>query len=278
MEEGAPIESEVRREAEVVRQVRESDPDFYSNHHQSTRPPPQNTASPTIFPATSGLPDSIENMSEDDGLIDKIQSHNFTLQAKRLSGGKEFWDNFDLRNRTPPPPPSFFPRAGSLAVSDDVNMDSPVAATPSSTPSQHTLCQELSLKSSRSSGSAGTAPQPSAEEISQKIRKKRARDDDFDPVSFKRRAVSPGMSVQNSPVLAESPSQRDGGWWGLPISNSREMSTGSGSNNNNNGGARGHAAGERTNSVASSASGSVKRVGFQGMVDTNDGLQKMSIE
>ncbi|KAI9794629.1 MAG: hypothetical protein M1816_004516 [Peltula sp. TS41687] len=286
MEEGAPIESEVRREAEVVRQVRESESEFYPNHHQSTRAP-ANTASPTMFPTTSGLPDPMDNMSEDDILTDRpTQSHNFNIQAKRLSGGREFWDNFDSRNRTPPPPPSFFPRAGSLAISDDVNMDSPITATPPvSTPSQqYTLHQEPSGKSSRSSGSVaaagiGGASQPSAEEMTQKIRKKRARDDDFDPMSFKRRAVSPGMSVQNSPVLAESPIQKDGGWWGLPISNyHREMSTGSNNGGGGGGGARGHAGGERTNSVASSASGSVKRVGFQGMVDTNDGLQKMSIE
>lgn len=261
MEEGAPVDSEVKREAEVVRQVRESDPDFFGIQQS---PRALHSTSPMILPSVPGPHDPLENMSEDSSMsgMDKIQSHSFTLQAKRLSGGKEFWDNFDVPTRTPQPP--FFPRAGSLAVSDDVNMDSPVVATPISTPNQQV--QEASLKSSRSSQSA--APQPSAEELSQKIRKKRARDDDFDPMSFKRRAVSPGVSVQNSPTLAESPIQKDGGWWGLPISH-RDSSTGPNGR---------RAAGERTNSVASSASGSVKRVGLQGMVDTNDGLQKMSIE
>ena len=273
MEEGAPIDSEVKREAEVIRQVFETDPDF-SLSLQSPRAP-QTAFAPTPSAIGALPPESFDHMFEDEMIRDDAftnrmeksqQPADFTSQAKRLSGGKEFWENFDPRSRTPPPP--FFPRAGSLAVSDDVNMDSPIAMTPiSTTPSQHTFYREPSLKSSRSSQSV--APHPSVEEMSQKIRKKRARDDDFDPLSFKRRAVSPGVSVHNSPILAESPVQKETGWWGLPISSHRDTSSGSNGR---------HAAGDRTNSVASSASGSVKRVGFHGMVDTNDGLQKMSIE
>ena len=46
---------------------------------------------------------------------------------------------------------------------------------------------------------------------------KRRREDDFDIATIKRRAVSPGMSTQNSPVLTNSPSQRDTlGAWGQP--------------------------------------------------------------
>ena len=120
--------------------------------------------------------------------------------------------------------------------------------------------------------------QPSAEEISQKIKRKRTRDDDFDPLSFKRRAVSPGLSVQNSPILMESPVQKEAGWWGLPM-NGRDAITGV----NHIGGkplsGGGGGGGGRANSVASSsASSGVKRIGFHGMNDTNEGLQKMSIE
>jgi len=94
--------------------------------------------------------------------------------------------------------------------------------------------------------------------------KKRMREDDFDPNFFKRRAVSPGLSVQNSPVLPQSP-----GWWGTP-KRERDLSNVSGS-------------GDRVNSNGSAGSvngagGGSKRVGFQGMVDTNDGLMNMSIE
>ena len=77
------------------------------------------------------------------------------------------------------------------------------------------------------------------------------RDDDFDPNYFKRRAVSPGLSVQNSPVLPQSP-----GWWGTPKREERISSNGS----------------------AGSGTGTGKRIGMQGMNDTNDGLMNMSIE
>lgn len=109
---------------------------------------------------------------------------------------------------------------------------------------------------------------PSAAEISRRINNKRRRDDsDLDPVSFKRRAVSPGLSVHNSPVT-QSPMQREAMPWG-----SRPGSNG----------------GERAGSSAQSDSGSVSngrggggggkgRIGFQGMVDTNDGIMRMSIE
>ncbi|KAI9887743.1 MAG: hypothetical protein M1823_000492, partial [Watsoniomyces obsoletus] len=276
MEEGAPVDSEVKREAEVVRQVRERDDHIYSPSPASAAASTSGGAWPGSIPAALGMMDSPENESGDDmgrGDVtmkgtDRLPTHAFNLQAKRLSGGKEFWENFDSRTRTPPPP--LFPRATSVAISDDTSMDSPVAPTPLSFPS-HLGYAEQSFKSSRSSQSSGQQQQPSAEEISQKIRRKRARDDDLDPLSLKRRAVSPGVSVQNSPIMAESPSQRESGWWGLPV-NGRESWPGPG------GKPQQQQPGGRTNSVASSASGSVKRIGFQGMNDTNDGLQRMSIE
>lgn len=112
---------------------------------------------------------------------------------------------------------------------------------------------------------------------------KRRREDDFDIATIKRRAVSPGVSAQNSPVLTASPSQRDAGpsIWGLPPDRKdkdknpslSEPSSQLTSVRSNSGG-----------SVAStSASGSVlasqgRKLGLQGMVDTNDGLMKMCIE
>lgn len=81
------------------------------------------------------------------------------------------------------------------------------------------------------------------------------------------------MSVQNSPILSQSPSQREASLWGpAPPKINRESSI------------SGPAAGERTSSNGSTASAVAglgqagKRVGMQGMTDTNDGLMKMSIE
>ena len=123
---------------------------------------------------------------------------------------------------------------------------------------------------------------------------KRRREDDFDINSIKRRAVSPSLSVHGSPVVGQSPSQRDGGlgglngaggggaqggwsWGGPPRTAARENSVGVGPvvepTRSNSGGS--------TMSVASTATTlgpREKRVGLQGMVDTHDGLMKMSIE
>ena len=85
------------------------------------------------------------------------------------------------------------------------------------------------------------------------------RDDDFDPNYFKRRAVSPGLSVQNSPILPQSP-----GWWGTPPPAKAERV---GSNGSTGGSQSGGCGG-----------GQPKRVGMQGMNDTYDGLMIMSID
>lgn len=177
-------------------------------------------------------------------------SSSFKQHAMRNSKGKEFWDTFkDESNQTPPP--SFLPRGSSSGISEDISLDSPLTSTPPLFTSQSNTSDHQPSSPSRSS-----TPQPSsgptAAEITRKVNNKRRRDDDFDPTSFKRRAVSPGMSVHNSPVM-QSPMQRDLAPWG-----SRPPSNGEASKIAPNGGP--------------------KRVGFQGMVDTNDGLMKMSIE
>lgn len=117
---------------------------------------------------------------------------------------------------------------------------------------------------------------PSAAEISRKVNNKRRRNnDDFDddPANFKRRAVSPGsaMSVHNSPVL-QSPMQRDVHPWGsrptASAGTSATANTGGGASDVNSNG----------NTNGTPAKGAPKRVGMQGMADTNDGLMKMSID
>lgn len=190
-------------------------------------------------------------------------SSSFTQQAIRNSAGTDFWNRFDERMRTPPP--SLSMRGSSSGISDEMMMDTPALSMPSMTPQQHSLAHFPSSSRSRSS-----TPQPplAATEVSTRIQLgKRRRDDDLDPNMFKRRAVSPGVSLQNSPVLPPSPAQRDSGWWAMK--SNRELSTG-------------QVGGERVNSGTSSNGsshlGPPKRIGFQGMSDTNDGLMNMSIE
>lgn len=187
-------------------------------------------------------------------------SSTFTNQAIRNSAGPSFWNNFDERMRTPPPPS--IARGSSSGFSDDVNMDTPIASVQSTNP------QPNPARASQSQESLSSMAPAAAFEMPRKGNK-RMRDDDFDPNYFKRRAVSPGLSLQNSPVLPQSPLQRDNSWWGTPKSNRDVPSV--------------HISGERVNSngstgSANGAGGSSKRVGLQGMTDTHDGLMNMSIE
>ncbi len=274
MEEGAPVDTEVRREAEVIRQVRESEPDLDLNPFPSQ--PATTNPSPSLLPSAVGLYESLEDIPEDgqlnreasSGSSDRSMSATFTRQAMRNSGGIEFWNSFDNRIHTPPPP--LLPLESSPALGDDMSMESPSISTPPSSLHQSGNDQTPKIPQRSRSSPPPTQIQPSAADISRKVNKRR-RDDDFDPSSFKRRAVSPGMSLQNSPILPQSPGLKDSGWWGLPKP-SRDLPPGAGGS---------HAAGERANSggsVSSVAGGGSKRIGFQGMNDTNDGLMNMSIE
>lgn len=195
--------------------------------------------------------DSLGGIPEDDIMADLSSglSSSFKRHAMRNSKGKEFWDTFsDDSNRTPPP--GFLHRGSTSGVSDDF---SPSLSTPPSSliiPPTGSAFDHPGSSPPRVS-TPQPIPVPTAAEITRKLNNKRRRDDDFDPTSFKRRAVSPAVSVHNSPIM-QSPLQRDA-WSTRPAGNGEA----------NKGG---------TNS------GPVKRVGFQGMVDTNDGLMKMSIE
>jgi hypothetical protein len=239
-EESAPVETEVRQEAEVVRQTRESDMDLeLTRHHSISTTTP---SSPSLGPNTQ---DSLSGIQEDDIMADisSSLSSSFQQQAMRNSKGKEFWETFtDDTGRTPPP--AFLPRASSSGISEDLSLEG--LSTP---PPPLPVAGNQSDRNS--SPSRSSTPQPAPAEFTRKVNSKRRRDDDFDPTSFKRRAVSPGMSVHNSPIM-QSPMQRDP--WGT-----RPGSNGESGKPATNGGA-------------------VKRVGFQGMIDTNDGLMKMSIE
>ena len=225
--------------------------DLEPTRHPSISAATTTHSSPSLGPMPQ---DSLEGIPEDDMMVDIIQSpsNSFKQHAMKNSKGKEFWETFtDENGRTPPP--IFLPRGSSSGISEDISQDSPSLST--------TLSQLVPVTSNSdhqgSSPSRSATPQPgtgaTAAEITRTVNKKRRRDDDFDPTSFKRRAVSPGMSVHNSPVM-QSPMQRDIiPWAGRPPSNSEASKMGT-------------------------TGGPTKRVGFQGMVDTNDSLMKMSIE
>lgn len=222
---------------------------------------------------------------------DGILSSNFKQQAMKNSKGAKFWDTFSesssIGARTTPPPASFMPRGSSSGMSEDVNMDSPsLGATASfamaagSGESAKGSDTPLPTASQTNGQNNLFAQGPSAAEITRRINNKRRREDDFDPIGFKRRAVSPGMSVHNSPIM-QSPMQRDVAPWGSrPSSNAGEKNGSSAPSENGStsvGGTPGAPAngGGATTRVNNSGKG---RIGFQGMTDTNDGLMRMSIE
>lgn len=267
----------MRREADVIRQVRESDVGLEPTKHPSIPASATALSSPTLAPTQ----DSLGDIPEDDIMADSSStpstdrglSSSFKQQAMRNSKGKKFWESFSDERLQTPPPPSSFPRGSSSGISEDLPMDSPSLSTTSSSlygpgfifPTNDLQDSQLPPPSPTLSATP-QAVLPSAADITRRVNNKRRRDDDFDPTSFKRRAVSPGMSVQNSPII-QSPMQRDVNPWGTrPSSNS--------------GSSGGEKASTGTSSVVEGGGrvGGTKRIGFQGMVDTNDGMMKMSIE
>ncbi|KAI1018187.1 hypothetical protein LB505_001400 [Fusarium chuoi] len=256
MEESTPAESEFRREAEVVKQVRDCDMELEPRIPQPALESTQSTTAPPSPNLTQQ--EGLNDVPEDDimGDISMGLSSSFKQHAIKNSKGKTFWETFSESSstggaRTTPPPAAFLPRGSSSGISEDVAMDSP----------------------SVGGATNGGIQPPTAAEITRRINSKRRRDDDFDPVSFKRRAVSPGMSVHNSPVM-QSPLQRDGMSWGSrPGSNGGDKAGSSAPSE----------AGSTPGNVSGSSSAAGRlnskgRVGFQGMIDTHDGIMRMSIE
>ncbi|KOS22766.1 hypothetical protein ESCO_003859 [Escovopsis weberi] len=275
-EECSPAEADFMREAEIVKQVRESDMDLEPRHSLSG---PSEQAPGGTIPTAQSSPNllSHESPMEDISGGDEAMGMgmgepalgapglgNFKQQVIKNSKGKKFWDTFSESSsmggaKTPPPPPAFPGRGSSSGMSEDATMESP------------------SLQSHATFQPNPHGAPPSAAEITRRINNKRRRDDDFDPSSFKRRAVSPSMSVHGSPVI-QSPIQRDSMSFG-----SRPGSTGGdrGSSAQSEAGSTGGGGGGTPAFPPSGATGQVNRkgrVGLQGMVDTNDGIMRMSIE
>src|SRR2546423_1044460 len=110
MEESAPIDTEVRREAEVVRQVRESEEALEPTRHSE---PSAGTTSPTMHPVVPGLSEVLEDIPEDEMLRDEFgagaEKDTLSRRAKRLSAGKSLWNALGA-GRIPPAP---LPRGSS---------------------------------------------------------------------------------------------------------------------------------------------------------------------
>ncbi|KAF7554317.1 hypothetical protein G7046_g6856 [Stylonectria norvegica] len=135
LEEGAPAETEFRREAEVVKQVRESDMDLEPRIPPPFIDPTQATTAPSSPNMTQQ--DLVDDIPEEDMMRDMTValSSSFKQHAMKNSKGKGFWDTFSESSsiggaRTTPPPAAFLPRGSSSGISEDVAMDSPSAGGP----------------------------------------------------------------------------------------------------------------------------------------------------
>lgn len=271
MEESDPLHSEARREAEVIKQVNESDAyNSKSDHVLSASMVAEPLQASIETAGTTELSESTTNESQSS---DFASNEPFSSHAKRNSGGLGFWNNFEHtppnnidRYRTPPPTLSHM----DSTVSDD-------AMASSNTPvHEHnhasSLIRQLHNSRSRSRSTTPLASAavsqgvsntqnnpPTAGDVARKVNNKRRRDDDFDPASFKRRAVSPGMmnSAQSSPIVPQSPTLNNDKAWGRPPSKTH---------------------GERSNSGGSISNSGPKRVGLQGMTEASDGFMSMSID
>ncbi|OJJ43945.1 hypothetical protein ASPZODRAFT_72662 [Penicilliopsis zonata CBS 506.65] len=251
VEESAPIDSEAKREAQVIRQVRESD----------TAVPQK---SPTLESFSSFSPPRPSQPALEQSALPKSEvpgtsGSPFGHQAMRNSSAADFWNSIDGRYRTPPPPLRSNGPA-SVVSEDDTAMD--ITPSTSSGFNMQDLPKPWDRPPSRSSTSHASNP------ISiNDIQRKRRRDDDFDPNLFKRRAVSPSMSAQSSPILMHSPTVKDVGpnIWGPPSKPALGPPLFD---------RLGHENANRPTAPA----GTVKRVGLQGMTEASDGFMNMSIE
>lgn len=160
----------------------------------------------------------------------------------------------------------------------DINMDSPLPSETGFSMKMRGRAQSSASDASEAFGptisnNSTTAAASGLTDDMHLNKFKRRRDDDYDIAYVKRRAVSPGMSTQNSPVMTQSPSYRDSnGSWGQPPEKKKDSQNQSANSDTSQ---SSHQAGSSRQGSGSQPGG--KKLGLQGMVDTNDGLMKMSI-
>ncbi|KPI39326.1 uncharacterized protein AB675_5034 [Cyphellophora attinorum] len=285
IEESMPVDSEVRREAEIVKQVQDNDPNYSPpNNHLS--PDPADDIKRSI---EGGMP-IIPSTSSDRITTPPMTFSQQAGQNSSSVAGQSFWDNnaFGIirndRYRTPPPP-SLQPRDSSYSAFSDSDMAS---TTDNSTLSQISTTvtnnnvngsDNLALRHFQRSRSRSTTPlagaPPTAGDVARRVNNKRRRDDDlYDIADFtKRRAVSPGFqSVQSSPVLPQSPvaAAADKSWGRPPSMSSKGGThTPNGPNERSNSG---------SSNVGGSSNGLKKGVGLLRMDETSEGLLSMTID
>ncbi|KXJ96795.1 hypothetical protein Micbo1qcDRAFT_3138 [Microdochium bolleyi] len=282
-EESTPVDAELHREAEVIRQVRESDVNLEPRMHAV---PPLDLAnlpstvqsSPDLNAASESLDDMPE--MEMESIPGPVRNLNLRHHPYRMSRGRKPSEALSDASsvagmRTTPPHIPWLPREPSSGMSEDMNMDSP------SQPNQQDSASQPPQAATPQNGMP-----PTVAEITRRINNKRRRDDDFDPMSMKRRAVSPGMSTHNSPV-GQSPMQRDGAPWGSRPSSTQGGDKASATPSENGASTPASTGVGASSSTAAAAAGAGSRpvsgagkgrVGLQGMTDTHDSLMRMSIE
>lgn len=116
------------KEAEIVKQVRESD--VPETRHQPMGVDASAMTTAHSSPNLSGIQEAMEEIPADDAMAELGAglSSSFKQHAMKNSKGKQFWDTFSDSSgaRTPPPASSFLPRGSSSGMSEDANMDSPL--------------------------------------------------------------------------------------------------------------------------------------------------------
>ncbi|EEH19522.1 hypothetical protein PABG_01841 [Paracoccidioides brasiliensis Pb03] len=237
LEEVAPIDFEAQREAEVIRQVRESDSDLPPLSPSLTTPVVSEQKELSIAASKDGLLASSAAAGQ--------SSTSFDRQPTHTSRGIGLLDTYSGRFQTPPA------AAQQLTATEDTLMRTPPSAFPSFPVDQQS-------NNMQTTSQPVLVPLRVEAEVSRPNNKRR-RDEMLNLTMLKRRAVSPGVSLQNGPVASQSGSLQ------------REQQPSKAGNSAPSAAAPGKAG-------RGNESGIMKRIGMQGMNETNDGLMNMSID
>ena len=267
-EESAPVDSDAKREAEVIRQVQAT----YTNFNGApVAPIPQ---SPGLYAGALTSQNETSELSDVDALgmkLDSTANPNPITDERRRSVGRDFQPNLYNRQQTPEAPPLFWRGRSSTGLSEDMGIDSPAGSTPQSSVASLADVQPLEPRAEIVTAQVSqlqTPTLPSATDLLRKV--KRRRDEEFDPASIKRRAVSPGLSTQSSPLPTQSSASTPVVTSGPLKSATRENSTFSATSEDMS---------TSSNSYGPpTPAGGTKRMGLQGMTDTSDGLMKMVLQ
>ncbi|RPA96715.1 hypothetical protein L873DRAFT_1791504 [Choiromyces venosus 120613-1] len=172
IEEASPVDMEVKREAEITRQIRNEEED-------SPPPGPSNSQDAEL----SDIREEDEGMNYGDS--NKGIGISFSKQAQR-HGGFWFGDQMEGLGGSPPTFPGL-----RMSTDGDIMVYSYLYTT------------QMNSESVVNSPVASMPPEM------RRAKRRRTQDERFEPNVFKRRAVSPGLS--GSPILAASPPLGGGG-------------------------------------------------------------------